>query len=57
MRAAVREASVLELVDDAVDPLMMLVPFTVMLFTDVLLLPEKVIVAKGVADSARLHSL
>ena len=51
------EASVLELVVAAVEPLMMLVPFTVMPVTCVLLLPENVIVAKGVADSLRLHSL
>jgi hypothetical protein len=43
--AAVSEASVVELEVDAVEPLMMLVPFTVMLFTAVLLLPENVIVA------------
>ena len=50
-------ASVLELVDAVVDAAMMFVPFTVMLFTAVLLLPEKVIVAYGAVDSLRLHSL
>jgi hypothetical protein len=57
IKAAVLEASVLGFVVVAVEPLMMFVPLTVILVTEVGLLPENVMVEFGLGDSGRLHSL